>query len=536
MRRTIFMLGVLGFLLSAAQARAEWASVSNGLGDTDMRTLAAHPKAPGVLYAASEREVYRTEDGGLNWKRVLGIRGEGVGVRALIVDPTDPKVVYVGGDKGVRRSADGGKHWTTVFKGIGERSRTVYALAPDARRAEGVWIGTADGLFRLDTRAASVAKITAFPGGAVHALHDSPKTLTAAADDGIYRSTDGGNVWEKVFHHLRSEGRSEGVPLEQFDIEEFSTVPFFTQLAIAPGGDKVFAATQKGLIEGTDGGNAWRRTPAAALNGGPVNGVAGTPGGVYAATERGVLRWDAGQNSAEDFSKGLTSPVARAILYDASTDSLFAATPEGVFRYSHPELVFVPSSPEAPRAVHVPMPEEVLRSFAHEPTVLEVQDAAIRYAEVHPDKIANWRAAAAKRALLPDLSLGGDLGRDQNVDLDRGGTNDPDRFIIGPEEKTLDWSVGVSWDLGELVWNDDQTTIDTRSKLMAELRDDILSEVTHLYFERRRLQVQMALSPSTRELPIRLEEELKLQELTARLDALTGGYLSARLRALEEAR
>ena len=133
-----------------------------------------------------------------------------------------------------------------------------------------------------------------------------------------------------------------------------------------------------------------------------------------------------------------------------------------------------------------------------------------------------------KKAWLPTVSFTTDAGKDQNVDLDRGGTADPDTFIIGPPEKSTDWHVGLSWNMGELIWNDDQTSIDTRSKLMVELRDDLLNEVTHLYFERRQLQVEIWLHPP-KELPLKLEKELKLQELTAGIDALTGGYFSRSL-------
>ncbi|MFH1767939.1 MAG: hypothetical protein ABH858_02100, partial [Candidatus Omnitrophota bacterium] len=84
------------------------------------------------------------------------------------------------------------------------------------------------------------------------------------------------------------------------------------------------------------------------------------------------------------------------------------------------------------------------------------------------------------------------------------------------------------WNMGELIWNDDQTSIDTRSKLMVELRDDIMNEVTRTYFERRRLQIEILTSPP-RDLKVSLEKELRLQELTADIDALTGGYFSEQL-------
>jgi hypothetical protein len=56
-----------------------------------------------------------------------------------------------------------------------------------------------------------------------------------------------------------------------------------------------------------------------------------------------------------------------------------------------------------------------------------------------------------------------------------------------------------------------------------------MNEVTRTYFERRRLQVDLAASP-IQDLKLRLEKELRLQELTADIDALTNGYFSEQLK------
>jgi hypothetical protein len=64
---------------------------------------------------------------------------------------------------------------------------------------------------------------------------------------------------------------------------------------------------------------------------------------------------------------------------------------------------------------------------------------------------------------------------------------------------------------------------------MVQLRDDILDEITRTYFERRRLQLETCLSPSL-DLKKKLQNELRIQELTADLDALTGGDFTARLK------
>lgn len=65
---------------------------------------------------------------------------------------------------------------------------------------------------------------------------------------------------------------------------------------------------------------------------------------------------------------------------------------------------------------------------------------------------------------------------------------------------------------------------------MVQLRDDILDEVTKLYFERLRVKMELD-NLSIEDRKKRFEKELKLQELTASIDALTGGYFSRQVRA-----
>ena len=59
---------------------------------------------------------------------------------------------------------------------------------------------------------------------------------------------------------------------------------------------------------------------------------------------------------------------------------------------------------------------------------------------------------------------------------------------------------------------------------MVELREDIINQVTRLYFERRRLQIEMRASGPDAQ-PV-WTYELRIAELTALLDGLTGGGFS----------
>jgi hypothetical protein len=165
-----------------------------------------------------------------------------------------------------------------------------------------------------------------------------------------------------------------------------------------------------------------------------------------------------------------------------------------------------------------------------EPSILEVHQMAIEYAEVSPDKIRRWRQAARWKAIMPRLSVGLSESFNDNIEMYKNATT---YYVVnGPRERDNDWSVDLSWDLSDLVWNDAQTSIDVRSKLMVQLRDDILEEVTRLYFERKRLIEEMAKLEKDlgEEAAVKqLEKRMRIEELTGYIDAYTGGEFSRAL-------
>ena len=76
-----------------------------------------------------------------------------------------------------------------------------------------------------------------------------------------------------------------------------------------------------------------------------------------------------------------------------------------------------------------------------------------------------------------------------------------------------------------MIWNPDQTSIDARSRLLVQLRQDLLEEVTRIYFERERLLAEFNGQP-TSDPVLRKERSIRVEELTAYLDAMTGGWFS----------
>jgi photosystem II stability/assembly factor-like uncharacterized protein len=167
---------------ASADAGATWRQV--GLSDTQViARLRVHPTNPLVVYAAAlgdptqpsqARGVYRTRDGGANWKKVL-FRDDRTGAADLVLDPHDPDTLYAalwqvyripwqlwsgGPGSGLFKSTDGGDTWTEITRAPGLPGGVVGKIGiavsgADSQRLYAVVEARAGGLYRSDDAGAS---------------------------------------------------------------------------------------------------------------------------------------------------------------------------------------------------------------------------------------------------------------------------------------------------------------------------------------------------------------------------------------------
>lgn len=178
---------------------------------------------------------------------------------------------------------------------------------------------------------------------------------------------------------------------------------------------------------------------------------------------------------------------------------------------------------------------EVLQEFAGEPDVRAVQAMTLRYTNTNPDLVEGWLSASRTAYILPKLQL----GYEKKLNLNNGYDYQPNEN--GDLESVKDdadadnddkYTVKMEWRLDKLVMSSERIRVINEAQDIVKLRDKVLDQVTRLYFDRRRLQVDRLLNPPG-EVKGQIESELHLQELTANLDALTGGAFSAALPASE---
>jgi photosystem II stability/assembly factor-like uncharacterized protein len=169
-----------------------------GLNDTSqISRVRIHPQNPDLVYVAAlghvygpnvERGVFRSQDGGNTWKKVL-FRDKKTGAVDLVMDPSNPRIMYAalwefhrtpyslssgGPGGGLFKSTDGGDTWDEISRNSG-----------------------------LPRGMLGKIGVTVSP-----AKYDRVWAIVEAEDGGVFRSDDGGQNWRRVNEERRLRQRA----------------------------------------------------------------------------------------------------------------------------------------------------------------------------------------------------------------------------------------------------------------------------------------------------------------------------------------
>ncbi len=461
-----------------------------------------------IVYLGTEGTLFMSQDKGKTWQQIFSVPGIGNIVYDILRNAGPSPVLYAATGSGLFMSSDDGQTWQEHAHEI--NPGVVYCVISDGGF---LYAGSSSGFFMSNGGAGRWKKVTGITRTTpvyACAYAEEKDFLLALSENGIYRAHGIPRQWHRVSAFLKEE------PHEDTENETaHGTEPLPYALIIHPDDNTVcWAATPGSILFSENCGHTWTQHSGAGMGSASVRAFAYGPTGLYAATDRGIWYCNGSETEWVPLGGNGYARDIRDIAYDSS----------GFLWHISPAHIRTASMREtASSCVQIYSHMENRTLYAHEPTCRETQEAAIHYAEVHPDKIAVWRKAASMKSLLPKFSFGIDRDKSSGIHWDAG--SNPDTWVLGPDDENTGWDISCSWDLGDLIWNDAQTSIDVRSKLMVELRDDIIDEVTSLYFQRRRLQLELHHCPPEDEME-RLEKDLRLEELTANLDGMTGGWFS----------
>ncbi len=198
--------------------------------------LEPSPADPDTVYAGVEdAAIFRTTDGGQNWRELPGLRGHGTGpnwspgagglcLHTILVDPKDPDRIYIAiSAAGAFRTDDGGQTWKPINRGLvsqhipdpdAEIGHCVHRLAMHPSRPGVLFMQKHWDVMRSDDSGDSWREVSGnLPTdfGFAMAVHShQPETVFVVPiksdsehfpPDGqlrVYRSRTGGNEWEPL--------------------------------------------------------------------------------------------------------------------------------------------------------------------------------------------------------------------------------------------------------------------------------------------------------------------------------------------------
>ena len=498
-------------------ASISWEDV--GGGNLNVSAVLVEPDNPGVIYIGSRGRVLKTDNSAKEWKNSLLLGGQDKGINFLAFGQRGSNVIYAVTSAGLLRSLDAGSRWQKIFKGKNNLENECTAIAESGGNT---YLGTNGGLFISKDfgRTWNKGKSSLGKTGilAIACCKAEPGVVYVACVDGIFKTENAGASWERIFIASATENTDPSPDgQDNYDDkdegERSSGMRYVAVDARNPSG--LYAATSRGVCRSVDRGKSWENLTDYGLLSRDIRYlyISGASR-LFAVTRSGIFEYS--KERWEELSFNLTAQNINAVITD-NRDTLYAACDKGLFR----GCASLPLGAGS---------RDLIELYSKgEPQINEVQQAAIKYAEVEPEKIKLWRKQAAAKAMLPEVRVDIDRNDSDLWHWEGGSTTKECDDVLRKGRDSLGWGVSLSWNLGELIWNGDQASIDVRSRLSVQLRDDILDEVTKVYFERLRVKAELD-NLSIEDRKKRFEKELRVQELTANLDALTGGYFSAQIK------
>jgi photosystem II stability/assembly factor-like uncharacterized protein len=255
---------------------------------------------------------------------------DGGDVRSLAYDPQNPDRILLGTSTGVIFvSDDAGHHWSRFAKlGAGD-DYVLDHIAFDPQNSKTIFVSawsvqdqSAGDIFRTYNAGKDWDVLAGMHGKSVRAMAISAsdnKVVVAGALDGVYRSTDGGNAWQRI-------SPSDGI------------VKNIESIAVDPKNPNVvYAGTWHLAWKTSDGGANWQHINKGMIDDSDVFSIivsSANPSEVFASACSGIYKSVSGGDQFDKI-KGIpfTARRTRVLKQDPSNPAIvYAGTTEGLWK------------------------------------------------------------------------------------------------------------------------------------------------------------------------------------------------------------
>jgi len=175
------------------------------------RALAVDPNDPQIVYIGIDGDpsegkmgggIFKSEDGGINWKQLPNQPASRRMFYGLAVDPTDSNRIFwgsCGNNGGLHRTEDGGASWKNIFN----KEQWIFNVLVTK---EGVIYCPGNQLWRSTDHGNTWTQVTHFTAPkqimGLEVDPRDPKTVWLSSDNGVFKTTDDGTTWQEITGNL----------------------------------------------------------------------------------------------------------------------------------------------------------------------------------------------------------------------------------------------------------------------------------------------------------------------------------------------
>lgn len=217
---------------SSPYAKNKWQFVGPVKMTGRMTDVAVHESNPKRIYIASASGgVHRTDDDGQSWTSIFTDHAS-ASIGDIALDPSNTDILWVGtGEANILRSSMAG---TGIYKSTDAGKSFVYSGLGDTQH---------------------IARVIVHPANSdIVYVASCGHEYTFSKDRGVYKTTDGGKTWNKVFY----KDEKTGVIDLAMDPKDPNTLYASTAQRLRYRWNDPIASEQSGLYKSTDGGETWK--------------------------------------------------------------------------------------------------------------------------------------------------------------------------------------------------------------------------------------------------------------------------------------
>ncbi len=193
-------------------AATTWWNIKQGvIDDSDVFSIIVDPEQSNIVYASACSGIYKSENGGVLFKKVQGIPATARRTRVLRQDPVHRDTVYAGTTEGLYKTTDAGR----TFQRMTGPEVIVNDVFVDPRNPDHVLLATDRGgvlasedaavTFKESNQGFSERKVEALSVDSGNPSHIYAGVVNDKTYGGAFVSSDGGTQWKHIADGL--EGR-----------------------------------------------------------------------------------------------------------------------------------------------------------------------------------------------------------------------------------------------------------------------------------------------------------------------------------------